>query len=153
MASEPNSYTLNPTTSISLNLNILQINDTHKTTQHISLSSKMNSGTLKKLQEPTYFPMYSPWSTVSQLWHLKHHTCHCRSSATRAWPSLNWFPQPAQAPGSEGPSTDPLVTALFPTGVEASRTGIPTHRWQRAWPIGNPRLVEIGQIRSTIRVF
>lgn len=99
---------------------------------------------------PTHFPMYSPWSTVSQVWHLKHHTCHCRSRATKAWPSRNWFPQPAQAPGSEGPSPDPLVAELLPTGVEASRTGIPTHRWHRAWPIDNARLVEIGQIRSTI---
>lgn len=94
--------------------------------------------------------MYSPWRTVSQVWHLKHHTCHCRSRATKAWPSRNWFPQPAQAPGSEGPSPDPLVAELLPTGVEASRTGIPTHRWHRAWPIDNARLVEIGQIRSTI---
>lgn len=100
---------------------------------------------------PTHLPMYSPWSTVSQLWHLKHHTCHCRSRATKAWPSRNWFPQPAQAPGSEGPSPAPLVAELLPTGVEASRTGIPTHRWHRAWPIDNARLVEIEQIRSTIR--
>ena len=96
----------------------------------------------------THFPIYSPWRTVSQLWHFKHHTCHCRSRATKAWPSRNWFPQPAQAPGSEGPSPDPLVAELFPIGVEASRTGIPTHRWQRAWPIDNALLVEIEQIRS-----
>lgn len=100
----------------------------------------------------THFPIYSPWRTVSQLWHFKHHTCHCRSRATKAWPSRNWFPQPAQAPGSEGPSPDPLVAELFPIGVEASRTGIPTHRWQRAWPIDNALLIEIGQIRSTIRI-
>lgn len=92
--------------------------------------------------------MYSPWSTVSQLWHLKHQTCHWRSSATNAWPSLNWFPQPAQAPGSALPSPVPLVPALLPIGVEASRIGIPTHRWHSAWPTNNAQLVEINEIRS-----
>lgn len=81
--------------------------------------------------------MYSPCRTVSQLWHLKHQTCHWRSRATKAWPSRNWFPQPAQAPGSAVASPDPRVPPpLFPTGVDASRTGIPTHRWHRAWPTG-----------------
>ena len=43
----------------------------------------------------TYLPMYSPCSTMSHAWHLKHSTCHWRSRATSAWPSFSSSRHPA----------------------------------------------------------
>lgn len=45
----------------------------------------------------TYFPMYSPCKRVLQVTHLKHQTCHCESSAIRAWPSTISLEQPVHS--------------------------------------------------------